>query len=135
MNNEAQEYHRHIADTILSQLGGSVALRLIGGRPAMGPSNGNNDSVVPVGDEGDTIIDIKFEGDAKEIDGIRPNVIRIIYCHNPDTYRFILFRATGNMARVLFDINDVYCDMLQDLFEEKTGLLLYFRNKDKVDFS
>jgi hypothetical protein len=135
MNNEAQQYHREMANTILTQLGGMMALKLIGGRPASGESNGNKDSVVPVGNAGDTVVDVKFEGEAKEIDGVRPNVVRIIYCLSSDTYRFILFRATGNMARVLFDLSDVYCDMLQDMFEEKTGLFLYFRNKDKVNFS
>lgn len=127
MENQISAYHREIANTILSQFGGKTALMLIGGKPACGGSNGNKNSVVPVGDEGDTIVDIKFEGTAKKIDGVRPNIVRIIYCYEPDTYRMIFFRAIDNQAVVLKDFDDVYCDMLQTLFEDTTELLLYFK--------
>lgn len=130
MEAQEKEIHREIANTILSQFGGHMALNMIGGKPAMGPSNGNKDSVVPVGQKGDTIVDIKFEATAKEIEGVRPNVVRIIYCLGTDTYRMIFFRAIDNAAIVLKDLSDVYCDMLQDIFEENTNLFLTFNSRD-----
>lgn len=125
---QEQLHHKEIATTILSQFGGHVALRLIGGKPAMGASNGEVEgSAVPMGQKGDTIVDIKFEGKAEEIEGVRPNVVRIIYCLGSDTYRMIFFRAVEDTAVVLKDVDDVYCDMLQSLFEDTTGLFLYFK--------
>ncbi|PMR71785.1 hypothetical protein [Billgrantia endophytica] len=124
---QEQLHHKQIAHTILSQFGGHVALKLIGGRPAMGAGGKVEGSAVDMGNEGDTIVDIKFEGKAEEIEGVRPNVVRIIYCLGSDTYRMIFFRAVENTAVVLKEYDDVYCDMLQSLFEDTTGLFLYFK--------
>lgn len=124
---QEQLHHKEIATTILNQFGGHMALKLIGGKPAMGASDGNKNSVVSVGNEGDTVVDIKFEGTAEEIEGVRPNVVRIIYCLGSDTYRMIFFRAVENTAVILKEFDDVYCDMLQSLFEDTTGLFLYFK--------
>lgn len=125
---EAQEkdIHREIATTILSQFGGHQALSMIGGKPAMGYGDSKARSAVSMGLDGDTIVDIKFEATAKEIEGVSPNVVRIIYCLGTDTYRVIFFRAVGNTATVLKDIDNVYCDMLQDIFEQTTELFLTF---------
>lgn len=126
MSIQDKDYHIGIATTILNQFGGKKALNMIGGKPAMGSNDGNAKSAVPMGNEGDTIVDIKFEAEAKEIDGVAPNVARIIYCNGSDTYNMVFFNATGTMARVLKEYDDVYCDMLQDLFEDTTGLFLTF---------
>lgn len=121
------DIHRQIAINILNQFGGKMALALIGGKPAMGASSGQiARSAVAMGEAGDTIVDIKFEATAKKIEGVSPNVVRIIYCVGSDTYRMIFFRAVENTAVVLKDIDDVYCDMLQTIFEDTTGLFLYF---------
>jgi len=124
---QEQLHHKEIATTILSQFGGHMALKLIGGKPAMGAGGHVEGSAVPMGNEGDTIVDIKFEGTAEEIEGVRPNVVRIIYCLGSDTYRMIFFRAVENTAVVLKEFDDVYCDMLQSIFEDTTGLFLYFK--------
>lgn len=123
-NQEQQEHHVEIATTILNQFGGNKALKMIGGKPAMGHNDGKTKSVVPMGNEGDTIVDIKFEAEAKEIDGVSPNVARIIYCNGTDTYNMVFFRAINLSATVLKEYDDVYCDMLQDLFEDTTGVFL-----------
>lgn len=127
MENEQKDYHRDIATTILNQFGGNAALSLIGGKPSMGYGDSKTTSAVDMGQDGDTIVDIKFEGKAKEIEGVSPNVVRIIYCLGSDTYKMIFFRAVGNTATVLKEYDDVYCDMLQSLFEDETGLFLYFK--------
>jgi hypothetical protein len=92
----------------------------------MGYGDSKVQSAVPMGQDGDTIVDIKFEATAEEIEGVRPNVVRVIYCLGTDTYRMIFFRAVGSTATVLKDLDDVYCDMLQDIFETTTGLFLTF---------
>lgn len=126
----SHDIHRQIAINILNQFGGKMALALIGGKPAMGFNDviteNAKPSAVPMGEAGDTIVDIKFEAKAKKIEGVRPNVVRIIYCVGSDTYRMIFFRAVEDTAVVLKDIDDVYCDMLQTIFEDTTGLFLYF---------
>lgn len=126
MEQQEKDIHREIATTILSQFGGHQALNMIGGKPAMGYGDSEARSAVPMGQDGDTIVDIKFEATAMEIDGVRPNVVRIIYCLGTDTYRMIFFRAVGTTATVLKEYDDVYCDMLQDIFEQTTELFLTF---------
>lgn len=130
MEQQEKDIHRQIANTILSQFGGHQALSMIGGKPAMGYGDSKARSAVPMGQDGDTIVDIKFEATAKKIEGVSPNVVRIIYCLGTDTYRMIFFRAVGTTATVLKDIDDVYCDMLQDIFEETTDIFLTFHARD-----
>lgn len=104
-----KEYVKEIANTIIQQMGGRKLCAMIGAK--------------------------NFTYGAIEYDGFhQPYMIfqfamsrkykycRVIYDQGRDTY---IFQLLNNKGEVKFELEDVYCDDLIPLFEEKTGLYLY----------
>jgi len=62
---------------------------------------------------------IKFKGSTKA------NYVRITV-NGADLYIVEFFRVRGTSVKLISEFNDMYCDQLQDLFEEQTGLYTHF---------
>lgn len=90
-----------IADTIFQQFGGFQACRLIGAKKIIGIEKG---------------LKIVYAAQSKCGDGV------MISLRDDDTYIMVFYSV--KKAEILKTIEDVYCDQLQDLFEETTGLYL-----------
>lgn len=94
-----------VAKTILAQMGGMRRLQLMVGAQAF------------VGD--DNSVQFGFKGCRKA------NKCRVVL-EPSDTYRFELWKyskKTYDCTKV-FEADDVYCDMLVEMFESETGLYL-----------
>ena len=105
-----KEYIKEIGNTIISQMGGFGKLSAM-----VGAKN--------------------FSCSVTEYDGFpQPSVIfqfamsrkykycRVIYNQGADTY---VFQLLNNKGEIKFELDNVYCDDLIPLFEEKTGLYLH----------
>lgn len=101
---------QEVAHTILRQLGGLGKLRAMIGIHsvvALGESDQEDRGGVQFG----------FKGSHKV------NKCRIILDHS-DTYTFELWKITKKSWTKVYELTDIYCDMLIDLFESETGLYL-----------
>jgi len=103
-----KEFVKEIANTIIQQMGGNKLHAMVGAK--------------------------NFTYGAIEYDGFyQPYMIfqfamsrkykycRVIYNQGADTY---IFQLLNNKGEVKFGLDNVYCDDLIPLFEEKTGLYL-----------
>lgn len=57
----------------------------------------------------------------------KANICKVIYNPGSDTHDFELYKFTPvryEHCPKVYEATDVYCDMLQDLFETETGLYL-----------
>jgi hypothetical protein len=99
-----------VARIIVGQIGGNMALAMIGAYQVVAIENG---------------VRIKFRAKAKEINGHRPNVIEI-HLDPIDTYTLKLFRldTSNSMYLELYSLSDVYCDQLKPIIEKETCLYL-----------
>lgn len=104
------EYTMAVAKTIVLQMGGNKALAMIGAYQVL---------AIDVG------VRIKFKATAKEINGVRPNIIEI-HLDPSDTYTIKFFRAELSSANCteIKTITDVYCDQLKPIIEDETCLYL-----------
>lgn len=93
-----------IAQTIIDQLGGSKMFRMIGVKR------------VGVGLDSVTLHFV-----AKALEGI--NTISVVL-DPTDTYTVRFYRSTIKGSNLKYEVNDIYCDQLIDLIENKTGLAL-----------
>jgi len=99
-----------VAETILHQLGGIHQLTaMIGAHSFTGSSKGNGS------------VTFKWKADAKY--GANAATVTL---EASDTYTVKFFKCHGyNISEVTaLEINDVYADMLVEMFEESTGLYL-----------
>lgn len=94
-----------IADTIVSQMGGFGTLKLF--------VNGRNF----VAD--DSSVMFKFSGSRKF------NFCRVIYNYGMDLYEMHFIKVWGDKRKEEV-VENVYCDMLVEIFENKTKLYLHF---------
>ena len=94
-----------VANTIISQLGGFGTLKaFVNARSYVA----DNNSVM-----------FKFSGSKKF------NFCKIVYNYGLDEYEMNFIKIWGDRKKVE-TVNGVYCDMLVDIFEKKTGLYLHF---------
>ena len=108
-----------ICNTIVQQLCGGSRGRLV----AM---LGAKDFFYNLTDEG-VAFQFKFKAKAKNTKKGRPNFCRVTYLAGKDLYRFELVkigRAPSYKIVTTYELEDVYGDMLQNLFESETGLYL-----------
>lgn len=94
-----------IAKTIIEQLGGSRFAVMTGAKRFTALENGVQFSI----------------SHAK--DGI--NKVKVVLDPS-DTYTVEFWHIWGGKASKVCEVSDVYCDMLQDIFKEKTGLYTHF---------
>lgn len=94
-----------VANTILAQMGGVLALRMIGGK-AMG---------------GDNFLQIRFAARAKN----GANVVRVTLTEL-DTYTVEFFKVRGTTVKNVDDTLEAYAEDLVRIFEDLTGLYLHF---------
>lgn len=92
----------YIARTIIEQLGGNKFKVMTGA---------NN--ILALGDG------VSFK--LPKFDGLKINYVKIIL-EPSDTYTVEFGRVYGSKYTVLSTHSDIYCDVLVDLFERKTGL-------------
>lgn len=101
-------YNRQVAETMYRQLGGGKFKAMTGAYNFV------------FGDEdGNVFLQCRFKGSRKA------NYMKVVYNYGADTYRMIfkkLGRAPKYKVTEVADHNGVYCDMLQPIFEEVTGL-------------
>lgn len=102
-----REEKLRIANTILKQMGGGGRLRaMIGMHSQVALDSG---------------LQFSFKGCRAY------NKCRVTYNYGSDTYTFALYQLSrkypGKVNRE-FVLEDVYCDMLVDLFQDETGLRL-----------
>lgn len=106
----SDEYTMAVARTIVAQIGGNRALAMIGAHQVL---------AIEIG------VRIKFHAKAKEINGVRPNIIEI-HLDPSDTYTLKFFRA--ELASVncteLKVITNLYNNQLKPIIEEETCLYL-----------
>jgi hypothetical protein len=96
-----------VAETILQQLGGIHQLTaMIGAHSFMGS-------------EKDRSLTFKWKADAKH----GANAVTITLDPS-DTYTVKFFKCRGYNISEVAELNDVYSDMLVEMFEEVTGLYL-----------
>ncbi len=93
-----------VAQEILQQLGGNMAMQMIGGYNLVGSINS---------------LSFKWKEATKE----RMNFCRITLTPM-DTYHVELGRAWGGTYTKIHEFEDVYCDTLVETFEQETGLYL-----------
>lgn len=105
--------------TMVSQFGGNKAAVMIGAQYCCHSIDGNE------------AVDVIFKARAKRIGRSSPNVCRIIYNRGLDTYTMKMLRSpsvkamlNGAEVKELAEYEDVYGDMLADIFESVTGLYL-----------
>lgn len=91
-----------IANTTFNQIGGRQAMVLIGGRASC---------------MGDTL-NIQFKGCRKS------NVVKIEYSHGLDLYTMTFYKMAKYELKEVSKHEELYCDMLINIFEEETGLFL-----------
>ena len=95
----------NIANTIISQMGGFGVLRMF--------VNGRNFVV-----DDDSVV-FKFSGSRKF------NYCRIVYNYGMDLYEMQFIKVWNNKSKEEV-LENVYCDMLVEIFENKTKLFLHF---------
>ena len=112
------EEAQHIAQTIGQQIGGlgRVATMIVG---------------YGFGSHTEGGLSFRFKAKAKELHGKSPNYIRITLDPS-DTYTVIFGRIHGHNYSELETISEVYCDQIQGLLEDTTGL--YFTLHGRVQF-
>jgi hypothetical protein len=90
-----------VAQTILSQLGGSRFVAMTGAKNLVA---GHNSLSMHIGQN------------AKKVTHVR------IRLDPSDTYTVEFVRISKSNFKVLTTVSDVYCDMLQEIFTQHTGL-------------
>ena len=94
-----------VSNTILAQLGGGNRVAAMIGVKRFGTS-GND-------------LSIRFTARAKD----KINYVRIVLDPS-DTYTVIFSRVNKNGSTVVDTCSDVYCDVLREVIERRTGLYL-----------
>jgi len=99
---------KQIAETIYKQLGGNRFKAMVGAYNFI------------FGTEADNVfLDCRFKGSKKA------NHLQVIYVYGTDTYHMV-FKKIGNAPKYkiveVAKFDDVYCDDLQSIFEDTTGL-------------
>lgn len=95
-----------VAETILSQLGGSGRLKMMCGCKDF------------AGDA--TSLQFKVGANAKKVSCCR------IVLDPSDTYTVQFYSGRGAAMRKTVELSDVYADMLREIFEKNTGMYLSF---------
>lgn len=96
-------HNRMITETILQQLGGGRFVVMTGAKNLA---------------EVDRGLGFMLPGNLTR-DGI--NAVKIVLDPS-DTYTVKFMKMTRTKLTVIKEVSDVYCDMLQDVFEDATGL-------------
>lgn len=117
-------YAEQVAKTIIQQFGGNRAFQMIGLNSCTYGTSKDDDSILPSGNEGDVYVDIRFKAKAAKVKGKSPNGFRIIYDEGLDVYTVVFYRIHGMNVTSLKVLEHVYCDMIQDIFENTTKLYL-----------
>lgn len=91
-----------VANIILQQLGGAQFIAMTGAKFLVG---------------GENRLSFRIGSGAKD----KITNVTITLDIGRDTYRMDFFRIKNKMPVVVKSIDDVYCDQLQDIFEETTG--------------
>lgn len=104
------EHTKNIANTIFAQMGGNGFARMVG---LVNPYLVRND-------EEKAEITVTFRWKAKGKDGL--NFVEVTLVEALDTYRMTFGRLTVKNIRHIDPIDDVYCDQLQSIFRDVTGL-------------
>lgn len=99
-----------VAQTILEQLGGRQFLLMVGGK----------DLVALSGDGG---LALRYGSGAKN----KANRLRIVYNHGRDTYTVEFGKIRKHEWQSVSKHEDVYADMLQELFTSETGFYTSLR--------
>ena len=98
---------KQIAETIIQQMGGYGKIKaMVGGHTFVYDKDGS--------------LSFHFKGSRKA------NICRVVYNVGSDTYTFQLYKFSKTTAKCpkIYELADVYFDMLIDLFERQTGLYL-----------
>lgn len=110
METYTKEEQKQIALTALSQLGNPGMMKAM-----IGLSN-----IIFGETEGKPYLQFDFKGSRKH------NKCRIVYNPGQDSYNFELYQYKPKSATCpqTYKAEDVYCDMLTQIFEDETGLYL-----------
>jgi len=95
-----------IADTIVLQMGGRMFKAMTGVKKMVLLESG---------------VRIFF----KRTNGVKVNLVDIVL-NASDTYDMTFMRIHGGNVETISEVDGVYCDMLQDVFEKETGLFVRF---------
>ena len=104
-----KEYQQEIANTIIQQMGGRKLCAMVGAKNFTYGAIEYNGFSQPY-------MLFQFAMSRKY------KYCRVIYNQGADTY---IFQLLNSKAEVKFELEDVYCDDLVSLFEEKTGLYIH----------
>jgi hypothetical protein len=108
MNNTTQNTeYMTVANTILAQLGGNRFRAMTGASNLVGSPDGRGQ------------LSFRLPGKGFARNGI--NLV-IITLETSDTYTVEFKRIWGTKIKKVNKYEDVYCDMLREIFEEETGL-------------
>jgi hypothetical protein len=102
---------KQIAQTILEQLGGNRFLAMTGAKPITYGSSPSLGFSLPTG-----------------LSPVGVNRVKITL-DDSDTYTVTFGKLQGVKYRLMGEVSGVYCDMLEDVFTENTGLLTRFGRK------
>ena len=105
--------NQEIAQTIIQQMGGFGRLQaMVGAKDFVALTPSESEAHGPG-------ILFNFKGSRKA------NKCRVTLSWN-DTYRFELYKYNRRTLKCpkVFEIDDIYCDMIIQIFEEETGLYL-----------
>jgi len=106
-----KQEHLQVANTIIRQMGGAGKLKaMVGMRGALALDNTEDGG-----------LQFSFRGSR------RANKCRIVYHAWPDLYTVQLWKISPTAKRepqMVFELEDVYNDMLKRTFEQETGLYL-----------
>ena len=104
------DFVKETVETIKKQFGWKSACVMIGVKSA---TYGE--------DEGNPWLSFAFK--AKAVN--KANLCRITYLVGLDLYRMEFLRVWGSSVKKIESFDGIYCDQLQELFEEKTRLYLH----------
>ena len=104
-----KEYQQEIANTIIQQMGGRKLCAMVGAKNFTYGAIEYNGFSQPY-------MLFQFAMSRKY------KYCRVIYNQGADTY---IFQLLNSKSEVKFELEDVYCDDLVSLFEEKTGLYIH----------
>lgn len=117
---------KEIANTMIQQFGGNRSFAMIGLKSVVYGTTKSEKSIINGGNVGDVYIDIRFKAKSAKVNGKSPNALRIVYNVSSDLYTMVFYRLHGLKVTELKVIESLYCDMLEEVFEDTTKLYLSF---------
>lgn len=100
------EVNNQIVNTMVSQLGGNRFFAMTGSKPLYKNCNCDN-----------PLITLQLRRNLS-----KSNYLTITYIAGADLYKMEFIRLTKTSRDIVKEFTDVYCDQLQELFTQVTGL-------------